>query len=146
MEKNFTALVCLGLTAVPPAIARETESKAKDQAKPNTATGARDAAAAKAFEAAIRNMDLAMKAAPYSGNADVDFVTKMIPHHQGAVNMAKAELAYSNDPKIRRLAEIIIRSQSHQIVEMDAWLATQRVAPANYAEMPSDPRLSAGKH
>jgi uncharacterized protein (DUF305 family) len=129
--KNFTALVCLGLPAVTPAIAGGMETKNMDRANMDAAANAQDAAATKAFEAAIYKMDAAMKAAPYTGNADVDFVTKMIPHHQGAVNMAKVELQYVTNPKLRKLAESIIKSQSHQIVEMDAWLAAHRSTPAN---------------
>ena len=58
-----------------------------------------------------------------SGNPDKDFVAMMIPHHQGAVDMAKIELARGKDPMLRRLSRNIIASQERQIREMKAWEA-----------------------
>jgi uncharacterized protein (DUF305 family) len=58
----------------------------------------------------------------FSGNADVDFVAGMIPHHEGAVEMAKVLLRYGNDAELRKLAEEVVRSQSEEIVMMLGWL------------------------
>jgi uncharacterized protein (DUF305 family) len=58
----------------------------------------------------------------FTGNADIDFVRGMIPHHQGAVDMAKTVLAFGKDPQIRKLAEEIVKAQESEIALMQAWL------------------------
>jgi uncharacterized protein (DUF305 family) len=59
---------------------------------------------------------------PYTGNADVDFVRGMIPHHQGAIDMAKVVLEHGKNPEIRKLAEDIIKAQEGEIAWMQDWL------------------------
>ncbi|MGD9923505.1 MAG: DUF305 domain-containing protein [Pseudorhodoplanes sp.] len=58
----------------------------------------------------------------FTGNADIDFVRGMIPHHQGAVDMAKTVIAFGKDPQIRKLAEEIIKAQESEIALMQTWL------------------------
>jgi uncharacterized protein (DUF305 family) len=79
--------------------------------------------ATKAFQSADHSMMSGMSGIEYTGNADHDFVTHMIPHHEGAVAMAKVELKYGKDPKLRALAKEIIDSQDKEIAFMKQWLA-----------------------
>jgi uncharacterized protein (DUF305 family) len=64
---------------------------------------------------AMDRMDSGMRAAKPTEDPDHDFATMMIPHHQGAIDMAKAELIYGRDPVLRRLAEGIIVEQQQEI-------------------------------
>jgi hypothetical protein len=75
----------------------------------------------KAFIEANTKMHQGM-AIQFTGNADADFVKGMIPHHQGAVDMAKIVLQYGKDPEIKKFAESIIKAQSTEIEFMNAWL------------------------
>lgn len=71
---------------------------------------------------AMAVMDRGMSQAPMNGRTEHDFLTMMIPHHQGAVDMAKSVLLYSHDPAIRNLAIGIITEQQNEIKIMQAWL------------------------
>ena len=72
-------------------------------------------------EAMMKNMTMKM-----TGDTDVDFVSGMIPHHQGAIDMAKVQLKYGKDPEIRKMAEDIIKAQETEIASMKAWLAKHK--------------------
>ena len=87
---------------------------------------ATDSAATKAFRAANDKMHKEMDIA-FSGDADADFARGMIPHHQGAVDMAKIVLQYGKDPEIRKLAEEVVRTQETEIKFMREWLAKRGV-------------------
>ncbi len=77
--------------------------------------------AEKTMMAAMEKMSQTMAAVPMTGNADRDFVAMMIPHHQGAIDMARFELANGNDPAMRKLAEAIVSAQENEINEMQTW-------------------------
>jgi hypothetical protein len=75
-----------------------------------------------AMQSAMERMQQGMGAS-MSGDPDVDFATMMIPHHQGAIDMARSELEHGKDPELRRLAEKIIADQEREIAELKDWLA-----------------------
>jgi hypothetical protein len=68
-------------------------------------------------EAAMTRMMVAMAVKP-SGDVDKDFVATMVPHHQGAIDMAQAELRHGHNEQLRRLAHEIIVDQSQEIAAM----------------------------
>lgn len=67
-----------------------------------------------------------MAAEGTTGSSDADFVRLMLPHHQAAIDMAKAEILYGKDPQVRRLAQEIITDQHAEIELMQHWLASQQ--------------------
>jgi uncharacterized protein (DUF305 family) len=108
MSRNFRskfstggALLALALIAGTPAFAAE----------PN------EAAFLAENDAAMTKMMAAMEVKP-SGDVDRDFVDMMVPHHQGAVDMARAVLRYGHNEQIRRLAQEIIVTQQQEITVM----------------------------
>lgn len=78
---------------------------------------------------AMNIMQEGMSRAPMNGSADHDFAAMMIPHHQGAVDMAKAELLYGKDPVLRRLAQEIIVSQGQEIAVMQRQIDAMSTRP-----------------
>ncbi len=74
----------------------------------------------------------------YSNDADADFVYGMIPHHQGAIEMADVQIAWGEDPELRDIAADIVRSQQQEIALMRGWLAQKG--------LPAEPALKAKGH
>src|SRR6266446_2159619 len=79
--------------------------------------------------AAMTRMMAGMKIRPFN-DVDRDFVAMMVPHHQGAIDMAKAELSYGHNELLRRLAQEIIVTQQQEIVVMRRALVSAVAAPS----------------
>lgn len=122
MQRSATALAALlaaGLLAGA-AQAQQSHGAHAGHGTPVAATPG-DSASTKAYRDANAKMHRDMDI-PYSGDADADFVRGMIPHHQGAIDMAKIALAHGKDPEIRKLAEGVIRDQEKEVAMMRDWL------------------------
>lgn len=81
---------------------------------------------ASGMDAGMNTMMRDMHAPGYTGNANIDFLAMMIPHHEGAVEMARLVLIHGHDPLTRKLAEEIIASQVVEIEGMRRRLAILR--------------------
>ena len=84
---------------------------------------------AREMDAGMEQMMRDMHAPGYSGSADIDFLAMMIPHHEGAVEMARLVLVHGRDPLTRKLAEDIIAGQVVEIEGMKRRLEILRAGP-----------------
>lgn len=89
---------------------------------PGMLTGIAPGAAAQAYMLGMERMNRDMSA-PMTGDADRDFAAMMVPHHAGAVDMAKVELQHGRDPMLRSMAQEIVIAQEREIADLKAWLA-----------------------
>ena len=103
------------------------------------AAGSEETAFLSENEAAMTKMMAAMEIKS-SGDVDADFVAMMAPHHQGAIDMAQAELRYGHNEQLRRLAQEIIVTQQQEITAMRLALG-QQLPPSLPA--PDQPALAA---
>lgn len=94
--------------------------KATPDGKAATASGASDEMM-KAMDGMRGRMPKSM-----SGNADRDFMQMMIPHHQGAIDMARIELKHGKDASVKAMARKIIKDQEREIAQMKSMLAKKK--------------------
>ncbi|MGJ7915632.1 DUF305 domain-containing protein [Massilia sp. LXY-6] len=125
IRHRFTFLLCLAALAGG-ANAQQTQRHPHGDMEGGRPPPAFVASTAKPFAAlmddAMAVMDDGMRRAPMNGVPEHDFVSMMIPHHQGAIDMAKALLLRTTDPELRNLAQGIITEQQNEIEVMRAWL------------------------
>ena len=84
-------------------------------------------AAHQALMAGMERMNTDMDQGMQTADIDVAFICGMLPHHQGAIDMAKAELQYGDDPWAKELAQKVIDAQEAEIAQMRDWLG--KIAP-----------------
>lgn len=93
-----------------------------DTATGATAASAPQSEATKAYLEAMDKMHAPMMEGAKAASPDVAFVRGMIPHHQGAIDMARIVLQYGKDEYTKKLANDVIREQLREIADMEAWL------------------------
>ena len=97
------------------------------------ALGAAGAAGRSQFESdmdvGMARMMQDMHAPGYTGQPDADFLAMMIPHHEGAVDMARLVLIHGRDPLVRQIAEEIIASQTVEIAAMRGRMSVLKNGP-----------------
>ncbi|SUE43505.1 CopM family metallochaperone [Roseomonas gilardii] len=116
----FRALLLLGgLTLAVPAMAQMSGHTGHGASPAAPAAPATSSPSTAEYRAAMEKMHGAM-AIPYTGDADKDFVAGMIPHHQGAIDMARIVLKYGKDPEVRKIAQDVVSAQEREIRELEA--------------------------
>lgn len=118
-SKSVAVLSILSMAAAVPVLAQQT-APMKGMTMPMK-PGAMPADGS--MMSAMDKMSRDMAAVPMTGDADRDFAEMMIPHHQGAIDMAKYELAHGRDPAMLKLARDVVAAQEREIAGMTSWLA-----------------------
>ncbi|PIZ30353.1 MAG: DUF305 domain-containing protein [Alphaproteobacteria bacterium CG_4_10_14_0_8_um_filter_53_9] len=97
-----------------------------------------DNAPTKAYKSGMNAMHKDMEIT-YTGDADIDFLKGMIPHHQGAVDMAQIQLQYGKDAQVKRMARDVIRAQNAEIRWMKDRLQQLESRGAEKTDKPTGP-------
>ncbi len=124
-------LVTMACLAAPPAEAQQAATSASTLTDASREPPVDEAPFLAENSAAMNSMMAGMSVKP-TGDVDVDFAAMMIPHHQGAIDMALAELRYGKNEQLRRIAQEIIVDQQQEIAAMHLALG-QKLPPSTAA-------------
>lgn len=114
MKIVMASLLCAAAVAVTPAALAQTHQQ----------HGAASSSASHMdMKSMMKEMNDKMNSMPMTGKPDIDFAMMMRVHHQGAIQMAEAELKAGKEPEMRKMAQKVIAAQKKEIVELDKFLA-----------------------
>ena len=122
MEKNAKSIaIALGILVLGGFIYTQLPARGGHDSMMSTSASTGESASTKAFETAMGGTMKAMMATP-TAKPDLDFMQGMLPHHQGAIDMAKVVLQYGKDAEVNTLAEAVIKAQTAEIEVMKDWM------------------------
>jgi uncharacterized protein (DUF305 family) len=98
----------------------------KPSVKKETADAGHGAGGHNELMDAMTKMMGTMKGMKMSGDADKDFVTMMIPHHQSAVDMAENQISHGKNVETKKFAQKVINDQTKEIKEFNDWLSSKK--------------------
>jgi uncharacterized protein (DUF305 family) len=150
MRHSIFALMAIALTAGAATSIRAAAQTvdASTSSGPTRASLLKDEAPFLAENTAAMDKMMSGMAVKPSGNVDADFAAMMIPHHQGAIDMALAELRYGKNEQLRRIAQEIVVDQQQEIVAMHLALGQPLPppAPAPTQVQPPSPASKTSEH
>ena len=115
----LSAVVSAGALAFSsPALAQNAAHSQHDMSKPAHAAGK----TSMAMHASMDDMHKKMKSMAMTGNQDMDFAMMMVSHHQGAIDMAQAQIDHGKDKQMISAAKKIIAAQKKEIAMFEAWM------------------------
>lgn len=120
LKKSALGLVCGAVLLSPVAASAQAAAPAPHA---HAAAPGGETAAAPDFMAAMSKMQSEMQAMKMSGDTDHDFAMMMRSHHQGAIDMAKTELARGKDKQLKQMAQKMVTEQTNEIAKLDKWMA-----------------------
>ena len=120
LKKSAACLACSAILISPVMVSAQ--AAAPTPHVHATAPGG-EASTAPDFMAAMSKMQAEMQAMKMSGNTDHDFAMMMRSHHQGAIDMAKIELAQGTDKQMKQMAQKMVTEQTKEIAKLDKWMA-----------------------
>lgn len=115
----FSTIVAISTLALPLAASAQTSpsAPAKMEMGKNTTSGAQ-----MKMHQSMDDMQKKSAAMKMTGDPDIDFAMMMVVHHQGAIDMAQAEIDSGKDPSMIKAAKKIITAQKKEIAQFEAWL------------------------
>jgi uncharacterized protein (DUF305 family) len=116
----LSGTVIAGGALAQPASAPEIDKKGMDMDMKMLRPVPDDPSSTSGYKSAMMKMMMDMP--KFTGDADIDFMKQMRPHHQAAIDMAQVQIASGKDDAAKRLAAAIIVAQKREIATIDAWL------------------------